>query len=86
MMIGLTLGNLTALAMEPLGHIAGLAGSVIISVSTVLAVVIAVPVGLAFNGTPLPLAIGVFFCAIAAFVVVRRMAGLERVIMAPTKD
>ncbi|GGE42816.1 multidrug effflux MFS transporter [Actibacterium pelagium] len=82
-MVGLTLGNLTALAMEPLGHIAGLAGSVIGAVSTVLSVLIAVPVGLAYNGTALPLAIGVFLCALIALVTVRRMAKLERVVVRP---
>lgn len=54
-MIGLTFGNLNALAMEPLGHIAGFAAAVIGAVSTVLAVVFAVPVGLAYDGTALPL-------------------------------
>ncbi|SMX35072.1 multidrug effflux MFS transporter [Actibacterium lipolyticum] len=59
-MMGLTVGNLNALAMEPLGHIAGMAASVIGAVATVLSVIIAAPVGLAFNGTALPLAVGVF--------------------------
>ncbi|MEM9434138.1 MAG: Bcr/CflA family efflux MFS transporter [Pseudomonadota bacterium] len=56
-MAGLVIGNLNALAMEPLGEIAGMAASIIGSISTVLAVVIAVPIGLAFDGTPLPLAV-----------------------------
>lgn len=63
MMVGMTLGNLTTLAMEPVGHIAGLAASVISASSTVGAVVIAVPIGLAFNGTPLPLALGSIICS-----------------------
>ncbi|ALG90280.1 MULTISPECIES: MFS transporter [Actibacterium] len=58
--MGLTIGNLNALAMEPLGHIAGMAASVIGAVATVLSVVIAAPVGLAFDGTPVPLATGIF--------------------------
>ena len=60
MLAGLTLGNLNALALEPLGHIAGMAASVSGAVATVLAVGIAAPLGLAFNGTPVPLAAGVF--------------------------
>ncbi|MBC2835553.1 multidrug effflux MFS transporter [Paragemmobacter straminiformis] len=56
---GLTMGNLNALAMEPVGHQAGMASSVIGAISTVLSVVLAVPVGLAFDGSPLPLMIGV---------------------------
>ena len=59
MMAGLVLGNLNAIALEPLGHIAGMAASVSGALSTVLAVMIAAPLGLAFDGTPLPLALGV---------------------------
>lgn len=65
-MVGMTLGNLNAIAMEPMGHIAGMAASVASSISTVLAVAIAAPVGLVFDGTPLPLAMGVFFCVCGA--------------------
>ncbi len=63
---GLTIGNLNALAMEPMGHIAGIAASVISAVATMGAVVIAIPIGLSFNGTPLPMAIGILICAIGA--------------------
>ncbi|MFA5538661.1 MAG: MFS transporter [Gemmobacter sp.] len=55
-MAGLTLGNINAIAMEPMGHVAGTAASVIAALSTMLAIVVAVPVGLAFDGTPVPLA------------------------------
>nr|WP_256444182.1 multidrug effflux MFS transporter [Citreicella sp. C3M06] len=54
--LGLTVGNINAIAMEPVGHIAGLAASLIGAIATVIAVIIAAPVGLLFNGTPLPLA------------------------------
>ena len=65
-MMGMTIGNLNAIAMEPMGHIAGMAASAMGAVSTVLAAVIGAPVGLAFDGTPLPLAVGVFVMAIVA--------------------
>lgn len=57
-MAGLVIGNLNALAMEPVGHIAGLAASIIGAFATVIGVLIAIPIGLAFDGTPMPLAIG----------------------------
>jgi DHA1 family bicyclomycin/chloramphenicol resistance-like MFS transporter len=60
-MMGLTMGNLNALAMEPVGHIAGLAASVIASLATVGSVVLAIPLGLAFSGTSTPLLAG---CAV----------------------
>lgn len=55
---GLSIGNLNALGMEEMGHIAGLAASVLTSVATVGGVLIAVPIALMFDGTPLPAAIG----------------------------
>lgn len=58
-LMGLSMGNLNALAMEPMGHIAGIASSAITSISTVISVALAVPVGLAFDGTALPLYLGV---------------------------
>lgn len=63
---GLTLGNLNALAMEPMGHIAGSAASVVTATATVGAAIIAIPVGLSFDGTPLPLTISIFFAACLA--------------------
>lgn len=56
-------GNLNALALEPLGHIAGMAASVMSGVSTVAAALIATPIARAFDGTPLPLALGAGACA-----------------------
>lgn len=57
--IGLTLGNLSALAMEDMGAMAGFASSLMAAFATVGAVALAVPVGQAFEGTALPLLIGV---------------------------
>lgn len=42
---GLTIGNLNALAMEPMGHIAGMAASVMGAISTVGAVALSGPLG-----------------------------------------
>jgi MFS transporter, DHA1 family, multidrug resistance protein len=69
-MNGLTFGNITALAMEPLGHIAGTASAVIGALSSIFAVLIAAPVGLAFDGTPAPLLAGVALCSAFAFALV----------------
>ena len=72
-MIGMTIGNLNALALEPVGHIAGMAASVVGALSTVFSVLLAAPVGLAFNGTPLPLMIGVAVFSGLAYLVSRRL-------------
>lgn len=72
-MAGLTMGNLNAIAMEPLGHIAGMAASVTGSVATVVAVPIAALVGLMFDGTPLPIAAALVFVFGAAGVLIGRV-------------
>ncbi len=64
---GLSIGNLNALALEPLGHIAGLASSVTTALGTTGAVLIAAPLGLAFDGSARPLAMGVLGMAALAF-------------------
>lgn len=66
-MAGLTLGNLNAIALEPVGHIAGMAASVTGALATVFAVLIAVPLGLAFDGTAVPLALGVAMLTAAGY-------------------
>lgn len=69
-MNGLTFGNVTALAMEPLGHIAGTASAVLGAFSSILSVMIAIPIGLAFDGSPKPLMLGVAVCSALAFALV----------------
>jgi MFS transporter, DHA1 family, multidrug resistance protein len=69
---GLTFGNLNALAMQKMGHIAGMATSVIAAISTVLAVAIAGPVGLAFDGTARPAMLGAAVCSALAWWLMKR--------------
>ncbi|MBR9842386.1 MAG: multidrug effflux MFS transporter [Rhodobacteraceae bacterium] len=76
--VGLSLGNLNAMAMEPLGHMAGTAASVMGAIATVVGAALAVPIGLAFNGTPLPLALGVCAYSIAGFAAMLWMRRAER--------
>jgi len=63
---GLIFGNLNALALESMGHIAGMASAIVGALSTLFGVLIAVPIGLAFDGTTLPLLNGFTICAAAA--------------------
>lgn len=75
--IGLTFGNLNALALQPLGHMAGVGASVVQSLSTVGSVMVAIPISLAYNGTPIPLITGMALCActaLALMIVARRLA------------
>ena len=66
---GLVFSNVNALAMEPMGHIAGTASALIGSISTFASILIAVPIGQMYNGTGLPLIFGIGICAGLAFLV-----------------
>lgn len=66
---GLVFSNINALAMEPVGHIAGTASAIIGSISTLASIALAVPVGQMYNGTGLPLIFSVAAFAGAAFCV-----------------
>jgi MFS transporter, DHA1 family, multidrug resistance protein len=75
---GLTVGNLNAIAMEPMAHVAGTAASVIGAISTVAGALIAAPIALAFDGTPLPMTLGVGGASSLAFALLWRLGRLER--------
>ncbi|WP_299420340.1 multidrug effflux MFS transporter [uncultured Shimia sp.] len=75
--IGLTIGNLNAMAMEPLGHMAGTAASVMGALSTIFGVILAAPIGLAFDGTPFPLVLSVGVLAIIGFLLMLHMRRIE---------
>ncbi|AJE47256.1 multidrug effflux MFS transporter [Celeribacter indicus] len=59
----LTFGNLNALALSPLGRLAGLANSLIGATFTMGSVLIAAPVGLMFNGTAIPVVTAGMICS-----------------------
>ncbi len=53
--VGMLFGNINALAMEPLGHIAGVGAAVVGGLSTLIAIPLGILIGHGFNGTVLPL-------------------------------
>lgn len=53
--IGILFGNLNALAMEPLGHFAGIGAAVVGSLSTLISMVLGTMIGRSYNGSILPL-------------------------------
>jgi DHA1 family bicyclomycin/chloramphenicol resistance-like MFS transporter len=64
--IGFLFGNLNAIAMRPMGHIAGTASAVIGSLSTFLSVPIAFLIGRLYNNTTLPIIGGFALLSIIA--------------------
>lgn len=73
-MAGMTLGNLNALALEPVGHVAGMAASVVGSIATVLSVALAIPVGLMFDGTPVPLMAAITVFSAGGYLIMRQIS------------
>lgn len=70
---GFTIGNLNALALEPMGHIAGMAASVMSALATLGGALLGAGIGQLFNGTPLPLMGCVLVGASIAFSVAWRL-------------
>ncbi|KRW93567.1 Bcr/CflA family efflux MFS transporter [Paracoccus sp. MKU1] len=70
-MAGVTFGNLNAMALQRMGHVAGMAASVIGAVSTLGAVVIAAPVGLLYDGTARPIILATLVCSALALMLMR---------------
>lgn len=69
--IGMLFGNLNALAMEPLGHIAGVGAAVVGSLSTLISTILGTIVGQNFNGTILPLVGGFALLGLLSLAVTR---------------
>ncbi|WP_234463871.1 MFS transporter [Paracoccus caeni] len=70
-MAGVTFGNLNALALQRMGHIAGMTASIVSAVSTIAAVLIAAPVGLLYNGTAVPVVAAALICSGLAWYLMR---------------
>lgn len=64
--IGILFGNFNALAMKPLGHIAGTGAAVVGSLSTLISVLLGSFIGQAFDGTILPIVGGFAMLGVAA--------------------
>ena len=62
--IGFLFGNLRALAMQPLGHIAGIGAAITGFISTLMAVPISTYIGNFINTTALPLFMGFLICGV----------------------
>ena len=71
---GMLFGNLNALAMEPMGHIAGLASAVIGAMSSVISLAVGTIIGQLYNDTLIPIVGGLLVLGVlsnVAFVMAR---------------
>jgi len=69
--VGILFGNQNALAMEPLGRIAGIGAAVVGALSTFLSVPAGTVIGQSYNGTIVPLVAGIAIMAGLSLLVVR---------------
>ncbi len=69
--VGFSFGNLNAIAMRSLGHIAGIASSILSFTGGTVAVAVGSVIGSAFDGTALPLIYGFLFASMSALIVMR---------------
>jgi len=53
--VGLLFGNLNSMAMEPLGHLAGIGAGLVSALSTLLSIVFSLMIGQLYNQTIYPL-------------------------------
>lgn len=70
-MAGVTFGNLNAMALQRMGHVAGMAASVVGALSTLGAVLIAAPIGLLYDGSARPIVLATLVCSGLALVLMR---------------
>lgn len=69
--VGILFGNQNSLAMEPLGHMAGIGAAVVGSLSTLISMPLGTIIGQSYNGTILPLIVGMAILTGLAILVVR---------------
>lgn len=65
--VGVLFGNLNALALEPLGEMAGMAASVISGIYLVIAMILGTIIGQMYDGTLLPVLLGFSVLGVAAW-------------------
>ncbi len=68
--IGILFGNFNALAMGPLGHIAGVGAAVVGSLQTIVSVTLGGLIGQAYDGTVLPLVGGFALLAVVSMAII----------------
>lgn len=77
--LGILFGNLNALAMEPLGRVAGLGSALVGSVSTLISVVFGAFIADSYDGTVIPLVMGFAALSVICLITMHYTERLARV-------
>tara|TARA_R110001583_G_scaffold70457_2_gene199398 strand:+ start:6077 stop:7294 length:1218 start_codon:yes stop_codon:yes gene_type:complete len=84
--IGFLFGNLRALAMEPVGHIAGIGAAITGFISTMMAVPISTFIGKFTSNTALPLFIGFSICGVLSILILIYIKVSEKRVNLPSEN
>ena len=76
--VGILFGNVNALAMQPLGHLAGLGAALVGSLSTLISMLLGMLIGQSYDETILPLVIGLTVLSGMAIFANRWASGAEK--------
>ena len=76
--VGILFGNMNALALEPMGHIAGLASAMIASFTTFMSMMLGGAIGAAYDGTVLPMIGGFAVLSLAGLITMTWTERLRR--------
>ena len=68
MCTGILFGNFNSLAMEPVGHVAGVATAIVTSIQNIVSLTFGTLIGAAFNSTVYPMAIGFLTLSILSII------------------
>lgn len=78
--VGIMFGNLNSLAMEPMGHIAGIGASVVSAMGTLIAFPFSIIIGQAYDGSSAPMVQGFAFMGLTTLLLMRFIeAGRKKV-------
>jgi DHA1 family bicyclomycin/chloramphenicol resistance-like MFS transporter len=69
--VGILFGNMNAIAMQPLGHVAGIGAAMVGAVATLLATPLGMVIGQSYNGTVTPLVVGFAVLGLSALAIMR---------------
>lgn len=68
---GLMFGNLNAIAMEPMGDVAGMASAIIGATSSIISLALGTLIGQLYDGTLRPIALGFFLLGLVSWLLMR---------------
>lgn len=83
---GLVFGNVNAMAMEPMGHVAGIASAIIGATSSIMSMLIGTAIGQMYNGTLVPVTSGFLILGAMALVILQLARTKKAQLAEPTTE